>query len=445
MFEFIQTIASKVITGIVGVGLLVGSIFGINSSTDNFGATVPIVTALFSTTLASGITSTADSFTLVSGTTIDGTTLNGTYGFIVDEGTSSEEFIIAVCVDTTCSSATRGISGITGNTSVTALKSAHAKGASVKISDHPQLAIVSRIVNGDESFPNGMTITGAVTSSAGGVFGAKLTYTNTETINNDKDLATKAYVDSAVVSGAPDASLTAKGVSEEATASQINAGTQAGETSAELFVNPKYLQDSYYYTYRPTSDEKAALAGTGTPSSANKYCTADYPIPASYLDTTTTLGTSDTKVPTQKAVKTYVDTNLLTAVLIASASDNLKISNNTEKTSASPGSSYVASGKEIEVLTAGVVRVHYDYAQNSSNSGVSNFKIYVNGAAVGAEMSASSTTTYATSGADDITVKVGDLVQIYWHGAASSNGGCKVQNFRIYFDLTQGYGINTGT
>jgi len=312
--EFLSSIASKIITGIVGVGLIIGGFFGMNQVEQKFSAVVPTVIASFSTTLAAEITSTATTMTLTSGTTDDSTTLNGTYGFVIDSGVSGkEEFVLASCTDTACTSMTRGVSSITGNTAVTALKHAHSRGASVKISDHPQLAIISRIINADETFPNGATfggnvsITGTVSTTSLATFGGKATYKNTETINDDKDLASKAYVDSAAASGAPNMSLTAKGIGEEATAAEINAGTQTGSTSAELIVNPKYLKDAIYYTQLPTSDEKAALAGTGTPSSGNKYCTADYPIPISYLDTTTTLGTSDTKVPSQKAVKTYVD------------------------------------------------------------------------------------------------------------------------------------------
>lgn len=60
----------------------------------------------------------------------------------------------------------------------------------------------------------------------------------------------------------------------------------------------------------PTSDEKAALDGTGTPSGANKFVTADAIAgfeSTSNKSSTTTLGTSDTYYPTQNAVKTYVD------------------------------------------------------------------------------------------------------------------------------------------
>jgi hypothetical protein len=63
----------------------------------------------------------------------------------------------------------------------------------------------------------------------------------------------------------------------------------------------------------PTQDENNALAGTGTPSASNKYVTADTDALKELLsnkDTTTTLGTSDTKYPSQNAVKTYVDNGL---------------------------------------------------------------------------------------------------------------------------------------
>lgn len=66
------------------------------------------------------------------------------------------------------------------------------------------------------------------------------------TANSDSKIATqkavKAYVDSG---GNPNASLTTRGLSEEATAAEIDASTQTGGTGAELFVNPKYLNDCH--------------------------------------------------------------------------------------------------------------------------------------------------------------------------------------------------------
>jgi hypothetical protein len=126
----------------------------------------------------------------------------------------------------------------------------------------------------------------------------------------DYQMANKKYADDLAIAGAPDMSTSVKGIAQEATQAQIDAGTQTGSTGAQLAVNPKYLKDSIYYTQLPSSDQKAALAGTGTPSAANKFVTADTDAlkqTLANLDTTVTLGGSDTKYPSQNAVKTYVD------------------------------------------------------------------------------------------------------------------------------------------
>ena len=91
----------------------------------------------------------------------------------------------------------------------------------------------------------------------------------------------------------------------------------------------------------PTTDEKAALAGTGTPAVGNRYVTADTNALNELLankDATTSLGNSDIKYPTQKAVKTYVDAssptvkNGQTTYNIATASGNQVIAHGLGKT-----------------------------------------------------------------------------------------------------------------
>ena len=101
-------------------------------------------------------------------------------------------------------------------------------------------------------------------------------------------LATKAYVDSVAVSGAPNADLTTKGIVEIATTAEINSGATLGGTGASVVVRPDQLLASNYGLYLPPSGQKDALAGTsGTPSSSNKYVTND--------DTSTT--SSNGKIP----------------------------------------------------------------------------------------------------------------------------------------------------
>lgn len=129
---------------------------------------LPSVVALFETSLAAKISSTATSFTLVSATDKDGNTLaSSTYPFIIDEGTANEEFVIADCTATACTNATRGISVLTGTSSVTALKKAHGRGASVKITDGPILLIHNRLLKGIDSFPGLLSYSsGVVCTSA---------------------------------------------------------------------------------------------------------------------------------------------------------------------------------------------------------------------------------------------------------------------------------------
>ncbi len=116
-----------------------------------FGISIPDVIALYEDSLASKITSSATSFTLVRGTDKQSRSLGGYYGFVLDEGTSTEEFMTANCTATACTITTRGIDVQDGKTGVSALKFEHRRGASVKISNFPQLALITRVVRGQES------------------------------------------------------------------------------------------------------------------------------------------------------------------------------------------------------------------------------------------------------------------------------------------------------
>jgi hypothetical protein len=85
------------------------------------------------------------------------------------------------------------------------------------------------------------------------------------------------YIDAIAIAGSPDMSLTTKGIGEEATAAEIDAGTQVGSTGAELVVNPKYLKDSIYYTRLPTADPTTLFAAK-----------AFYPVGSIYMATVST-------------------------------------------------------------------------------------------------------------------------------------------------------------
>lgn len=80
----------------------------------------------------------------------------------------------------------------------------------------------------------------------------------------DTQIATKKYVDTVAVSGAPNANTTTKGIVQEATQAQVDAKTQAGSTGAELFINPSNARSTLLNDY--VADTGAANAYAISPS-----------------------------------------------------------------------------------------------------------------------------------------------------------------------------------
>jgi hypothetical protein len=187
----------------------------------------PDVKALFTTSLASKISSSATSMTLVSATDKDGTTLaSSTYGFIIDEGTSVEEFVLADCTGTTCTNMTRGISVSTATTSVSALKFEHRRGASVKITTAPSLVFVMNVLRGKQNIEN------------------KLRYNSTQTFSNATDIISRDYADALSFGAVPASSETASGFVELATTLEGASSTSSG--SAARLVLPASSATSTY-------------------------------------------------------------------------------------------------------------------------------------------------------------------------------------------------------
>lgn len=189
----------------------------------NLGASLAIPTpiALYEDNLASAITSSQTTMTLVRGTDGTGTSLaSSTYGFIIDEGSSSQEFVLADCTGTACTNITRGVSLITGTTTVASLQKAHRRGASVKITDGPVILVLKRVINGEGTFPN------------------IVSYTTHPTFTATTQIVDKKYVDDAAFSGAGviDATTAARGVVELATQTETASSTATGG-SGPLVIN----------------------------------------------------------------------------------------------------------------------------------------------------------------------------------------------------------------
>lgn len=191
----------------------------INRKMETLGATIPKAVALFETTLASKISSTATSMTMTSGTDKSGDSLSGYICYIIDEGTASEEFVCGTTSGTAVSSMIRGIDPIDGDEEVSSLKKSHRRGASIKVSDYPVIGVITRIINGDETFPN------------------KLTYASQPSLTGDEDIATKKYIDDISIAGCSNISETVKGIGELASIAELSAGTATGGTGANLLAH----------------------------------------------------------------------------------------------------------------------------------------------------------------------------------------------------------------
>jgi hypothetical protein len=292
---------------------------------------IPKISALFETSLASAMTAAATSFSVVSGTDRDGNALSGLYGFIVDEGTADEEFIVGTISSTTVTVVYRGIDADDPVTEVSGNKKAHRRGASVKITDYPILGYLRNMLAGesgytlpallkyatgivpvsaddlvDKAYVDALlagvvtTVNVIVPGTAGETVSAgNLIYfddTDNEWKKCDADtaatventmlgIAQGAGTDGGAINGgvlvrgldANQSGLTAGAIyyaSNTAGAISASAGTKEvtigfSYSTTQLYFNPRFNQQI-------TEDEQDALVGTsGTPSNSNKFVTAD--------------------------------------------------------------------------------------------------------------------------------------------------------------------------
>lgn len=193
---------------------------------------------LFEDTLASGISNSATSFTLVRGTDATGTNLaSSTYGFILSEGSSNEEFVLADCTATACTNVVRGYWPLTNATS-SALMKTHRRGDTVKITDSPIINQLKRIVNGQENFPNALRFEGALTLDAVATYSSALSFTP-----GSNQLVSALYADSIANQGAATSSETASGISQLATKLEQASSTDNG-VNDPLVLQAKYATSS---------------------------------------------------------------------------------------------------------------------------------------------------------------------------------------------------------
>ncbi len=229
---------------VIGVGLF---LYEKQSKSMNSLGAIPNEVAFFEDSLASKITSTQTTMTLVKGTNKTGNIASSTYGFVIDEGSAQEEVVICDCTATACTNCKRGISDVDGQTETTALKFEHRRGAVVKMTDHPSLVRLIRSVNGTDAIdgtmyyktsPSSPSSTAVIdrawldtTSTANFVYktgdqtiAGQKTFSGTTTFDKNitiplvpvalTDATSKQYVDGVAIAGAASSSATTYGFSK---------------------------------------------------------------------------------------------------------------------------------------------------------------------------------------------------------------------------------------
>lgn len=201
------------------------------------GVALPGGTAIFETSLQDRITTSDTSMTLVSASTTSGEDVSGYQCFTIDEGRTDTEYVCGTVAGRTVSSLERGISLTNGTTTDATRKFAHRKGANVKVTDYPLIQRMRNQLNGSETVPNLMTYANTVLITAGSA---------------STTLATKYYVDSVSVAGAPDANETTRGIVELATGAEAASSASLGGTGAFLALPASLATDTPQTATRAT-------------------------------------------------------------------------------------------------------------------------------------------------------------------------------------------------
>lgn len=194
------------------------------------GAALPSATAVFETSLASPITSSATSMTLSANAVRGGGSISGYNCFTIDEGSAQAETTCGTVSGTSVTSLSRGISQATGTTTVSALQFSHRRGANVKITDFPLVQILKAQNNGEDTFENTLKYASGITTAVLGT--------------NNQNLASVAYANSLSFGAIPAASESASGFVELST--QLEAASSTSSGSAARLVLPASIATSTY-------------------------------------------------------------------------------------------------------------------------------------------------------------------------------------------------------
>jgi len=192
----------------------------------NLGVALPEATAVFETSLQSGIASNATSMTLTTNSIRGGGSLSGFNCFTVDQGSTNAETICGTVSGTSVTSMSRGISQSNGTTTVSALQFSHRRGASVKITDFPIIQRLKAQNAGEDTFENLLSYA-----------------TSTSACTGVDNLCDKAYIDAIVNAGAATSTEVNGGIVELATQLEMASSTDLG-ADTPLVLQAKYATSS---------------------------------------------------------------------------------------------------------------------------------------------------------------------------------------------------------
>lgn len=249
-----DTILHKLGTLLVGAYIAIAGFLSpapqVIAPSENLGTTIPVVVAEFQSSLTASLSESATSMTLVNGLDKAGNALSGYICFNIDEGTSKGEFVCGTAVGASITGMIRGIDPVDGITERAALKKQHGRGASVKITNYPQLALLSRALNGTIAIPN------ALFYSTPPCTGASASTT----------ICSKAYMDAVASQGAATSSNTVAGI--------LKISVAAASANNPIAVGDNDNRVSPVSLATVTAGQVAALAGSSsTPSATNVYIT----------------------------------------------------------------------------------------------------------------------------------------------------------------------------
>lgn len=242
---FIDILAIVLISAIVAGGVSVAGLLFKKNQLENqnqpLGAdnTIPIAGATYYLS-GSGVSGSATSITLTSltvpqsGYELVDSDFSDTFYLTLEPANRTRQEIVSCTTvaqsgsdnTATLSGCTRGLLPFAPYTASSTYQFAHAGGSSVVFSNPPQLYNQFTGKNNDEFVTGTWTYASSAIPrlSAQGVWGS----------GTEEYLVSKRYVDAVATSGAPDASLTQKGIVELATLDEFYNGSSSGGTSATL-------------------------------------------------------------------------------------------------------------------------------------------------------------------------------------------------------------------